>query len=76
MILAGHRPETIMEIASRGLAFWSYQVIYFDIKMHQEKAFQSFVAQKAKEARLQLENYYNSLSTKMQNEITGNSNFS
>ncbi|KII67054.1 E3 ubiquitin-protein ligase CCNB1IP1 [Thelohanellus kitauei] len=51
-----------MEIASRGLAFWSYQ-------MHQEKAFQTFVAQKAKESRLQLENYHNSVTTKMEHEI-------
>lgn len=26
MILAGHRPEIIMEIATRALSFWTYQV--------------------------------------------------
>ena len=25
MVLAGQRPEVIMEIASRGMAFWAYQ---------------------------------------------------
>ncbi|XP_077865951.1 E3 ubiquitin-protein ligase CCNB1IP1-like, partial [Saccoglossus kowalevskii] len=25
MVLAGQRPEVVMEIASRALAFWSYQ---------------------------------------------------
>jgi hypothetical protein len=27
MILAGHRPEIIMEIATRALSFWTYQVL-------------------------------------------------
>ncbi|KAF0989595.1 hypothetical protein HZS_4905 [Henneguya salminicola] len=62
MVLAGHKPENIMEISSRALAFWSYQ-------MHQEKAFQMFIAQKAKDARTQVENYYNSVTMKMQHEI-------
>ena len=26
MVLAGHKPETVMEICSRALSFWTYQV--------------------------------------------------
>ena len=33
MVLAGLRPEIIMEIASRALSFWSYQVI-FSFSLH------------------------------------------
>ena len=28
MVLAGQKPEVVMEICSRALAFWTYQVIY------------------------------------------------
>lgn len=27
MVLAGQRPETIMEICSRAMSFWTYQVL-------------------------------------------------
>ena len=31
MVLAGHKPETIMEICSRALTFWTYQVHHSQI---------------------------------------------
>ncbi|CAB3991793.1 E3 ubiquitin- ligase CCNB1IP1-like [Paramuricea clavata] len=63
MILAGQRPETIMEICSRALSFWTYQA-------HQERTYQEYVSNKAKEKNVQLENYYEQLIAKSQQEIS------
>lgn len=30
MLLAGQRPETVVEICSRALSFWTYQVLISD----------------------------------------------
>lgn len=62
MILAGQRPETIMEICSRALSFWTYQA-------HQERTYQEYVSNKAKEKNTQLENYYEQMIAKTQQEI-------
>ncbi|XP_062586683.1 E3 ubiquitin-protein ligase CCNB1IP1-like [Saccostrea cucullata] len=51
MVLAGKRPEIIMEICTRALSFWSYQI-------HQERVYQEYVGSKAKERAAQLEQYY------------------
>ncbi|XP_048774590.2 E3 ubiquitin-protein ligase CCNB1IP1-like [Ostrea edulis] len=51
MVLAGKRPEMIMEICSRAMSFWSYQI-------HQERVYQEYVCSKAKERATQLEQYY------------------
>lgn len=32
MVLAGLRPDVVLDISARALAFWSYQVIYFCLK--------------------------------------------
>ncbi|XP_020602293.1 E3 ubiquitin-protein ligase CCNB1IP1-like [Orbicella faveolata] len=62
MVLAGQKPEVIMEICSRALAFWTYQT-------HQEKMYQDYVASKAKEKTTQLEQYYNQVLSKLQAEL-------
>ncbi|XP_029182622.2 E3 ubiquitin-protein ligase CCNB1IP1-like [Acropora millepora] len=62
MVLAGQKPEVIMEICSRALAFWTYQT-------HQEKMYQDYVANKAKEKATQLEQYYNQVLSKVQAEL-------
>ncbi|XP_068731639.1 E3 ubiquitin-protein ligase CCNB1IP1-like [Montipora capricornis] len=62
MVLAGQKPEVIMEICSRALAFWTYQT-------HQEKMYQDYVANKAKEKATQLEQYYNQVLSKVQTEL-------
>ncbi|XP_047134440.1 E3 ubiquitin-protein ligase CCNB1IP1 isoform X1 [Hydra vulgaris] len=62
MILAGLKPEIIMEIASRAIAFWTYQ-------SHQEKLFHEYSSNKNKESRNKLEHYYEQLVNKLQAEI-------
>ncbi|XP_014674364.1 PREDICTED: E3 ubiquitin-protein ligase CCNB1IP1-like [Priapulus caudatus] len=61
MVLAGQRPEVVLEIASRAIAFWTYQT-------HQEKMYQEHIGCKAKERSQQLEQYYGQLLTKVQAE--------
>ncbi|ESP00316.1 hypothetical protein LOTGIDRAFT_140959 [Lottia gigantea] len=51
MVLAGLKPDIVMEICTRSLSFWTYQT-------HHEKSYQEYVANKAKERSVQLENYY------------------
>lgn len=34
MVLAGLRPDTVLDISARALAFWSYQVKYFSVCMY------------------------------------------
>ncbi|XP_027057297.1 E3 ubiquitin-protein ligase CCNB1IP1-like [Pocillopora damicornis] len=63
MVLAGQKPEVIMEICSRALAFWTYQT-------HQEKMYQDYVANKAKEKTNQLEQYYSQVLSKVQAELS------
>ncbi|XP_022782786.1 E3 ubiquitin-protein ligase CCNB1IP1-like [Stylophora pistillata] len=63
MVLAGQKPEVIMEICSRALAFWTYQT-------HQEKMYQDYVANKAREKASQLEQYYSQVLSKVQAEVS------
>lgn len=37
MVLAGQKPEVIMEICSRALAFWTYQVLYVFNFLHSSR---------------------------------------
>jgi len=62
MILAGLKPETIMEIASRAISFWTYQA-------QQEKLYQEYSAKKTKESSDKLEAYYEQLVNKLQSEM-------
>jgi len=62
MILAGLKPEVIMEIASRAIAFWTYQA-------QQEKLYHEYAAEKNKESRDKLENYFQQLVNKLQVEV-------
>ncbi|XP_021349651.1 E3 ubiquitin-protein ligase CCNB1IP1-like isoform X2 [Mizuhopecten yessoensis] len=63
MVLAGQKPETIMEICTRALSFWTYQA-------HQERTYQEYVATKAKERAVQLEQYYEQIVSRTQTELT------
>ncbi|EDO33309.1 predicted protein, partial [Nematostella vectensis] len=63
MVLAGQRPEVIMEVSSRALAFWTYQT-------HQERTYQEYVATKSKEKITQMEQYYEQVIAKTNSEIS------
>ena len=78
-----------MEICSRALAFWTYQVsnernqvelvkwivcvycllLLLSTQTHQERMYQDYVANKAKEKTTQLEQYYNQVLSKAQAEL-------
>ncbi|XP_057317494.1 E3 ubiquitin-protein ligase CCNB1IP1-like [Hydractinia symbiolongicarpus] len=62
MILAGLKPEIIMEIASRAIAFWTYQA-------QQEKLYHEYASAKNKESRDKLEHYFEQLVNKLQVEL-------
>lgn len=62
MVLAGKRPEIIMEICSRAMSFWSYQI-------HQERVYQEYVGAKAKERAAQLEQYYEQVISRTSAEL-------
>ncbi|CAH1774320.1 unnamed protein product [Owenia fusiformis] len=62
MVLSGLKPETIMEICTRSMAFWTYQ-------SHQERAYQEYVAKKSKDRISQLEQCYETLAKKSSAEI-------
>ncbi|XP_015275432.1 PREDICTED: E3 ubiquitin-protein ligase CCNB1IP1 [Gekko japonicus] len=51
MVLAGLRPEIILDISSRALAFWTYQV-------HQERLYQEYTYSKAEGHLKQMEKVY------------------
>ncbi|XP_059806711.1 E3 ubiquitin-protein ligase CCNB1IP1 [Hypanus sabinus] len=51
MVLAGLRPEIILDIASRALAFWTYQI-------HQERMYQEYAYSKAEGRLRQMEKMY------------------
>ncbi|KAL5011284.1 hypothetical protein ScPMuIL_009835 [Solemya velum] len=63
MVLAGQKPETIMEICTRALAFWTYQA-------HQERTYQEYVATKARERAVQMEQYYEQIVARTQSELS------
>jgi E3 ubiquitin-protein ligase CCNP1IP1 len=64
MVLAGQRPEVIMEVCSRSMAFWTYQ-------SHQERMYQEYVASRAKEKCTQMEQYYQQVVSRAQAEMAG-----
>ncbi|XP_011813318.1 PREDICTED: E3 ubiquitin-protein ligase CCNB1IP1 isoform X1 [Colobus angolensis palliatus] len=51
MVLAGLRPEIVLDISSRALAFWTYQV-------HQERLYQEYSFSKAEGHLKQMEKIY------------------
>ncbi|KAM7158902.1 E3 ubiquitin-protein ligase CCNB1IP1 [Molossus nigricans] len=51
MVLAGLRPEIVLDISSRALAFWTYQV-------HQERLYQEYKFSKAEGHLKQMEKIY------------------
>ncbi|CAI5791142.1 E3 ubiquitin-protein ligase CCNB1IP1 [Podarcis lilfordi] len=51
MVLSGLRPEIILDISSRALAFWTYQV-------HQERLYQEYTYSKAEGHLKQMEKVY------------------
>nr|XP_038949512.1 E3 ubiquitin-protein ligase CCNB1IP1 isoform X2 [Rattus norvegicus] len=51
MVLAGLRPEVVLDISSRALAFWTYQV-------HQERLYQEYNFSKAENHLKQMEKIY------------------
>ncbi|XP_069083080.1 E3 ubiquitin-protein ligase CCNB1IP1 [Pleurodeles waltl] len=51
MVLAGLRPEIVLDISSRGLAFWTYQV-------YQERLYQEYTYSKAEGQLKQMEKVY------------------
>ncbi|EDL20823.1 E3 ubiquitin-protein ligase CCNB1IP1 [Mus musculus] len=51
MVLAGLRPEVVLDISSRALAFWTYQV-------HQERLYQEYNFSKAENHLKQMEKMY------------------
>lgn len=63
MVLAGQKPENIMEICSRALAFWTYQTC-------QERAYQQHVANKSKEKIQQIEKYYEQIIQRTEAELS------
>ncbi|XP_072037514.1 E3 ubiquitin-protein ligase CCNB1IP1-like [Amphiura filiformis] len=63
MVLAGLKPETIIEVCSRAISFWVYQT-------HQEHLYQEYASTKAKEKFTQLEQYYDQVLGKTQAELT------
>ncbi|XP_064616518.1 E3 ubiquitin-protein ligase CCNB1IP1-like isoform X2 [Liolophura sinensis] len=62
MVLAGQKPEVVMEVCTRALSFWTYQA-------HQERTYQEFLASKAKEKVVQLEQYYEQIIGRTQTEL-------
>lgn len=62
MVLAGQKPEIIMEVCTRALSFWTYQ-------SHQERIYQEYVASKVKEKASQLEKYYEEVISRIQSEL-------
>ncbi|KAL8622799.1 hypothetical protein ACOMHN_026920 [Nucella lapillus] len=61
--LCGFKPEIIMEICTRAIAFWNYQC-------HQERIYQEHLATKSREKTTQLEQYYEHVVNRLQAELT------
>ncbi|XP_065829501.1 E3 ubiquitin-protein ligase CCNB1IP1-like [Oscarella lobularis] len=62
MVLAGQRPEVVMEICSRAISFWSYQACY-------ERTYQEYVSSHAKEKCAQLKQHYEQALSRSQSEL-------
>ncbi|XP_030043384.1 E3 ubiquitin-protein ligase CCNB1IP1 [Microcaecilia unicolor] len=63
MVLAGLRPEVILDISSRGLAFWTYQV-------YQERLYQEYTYSKAESHLKQMEKVYTQQVQSKEMELT------
>ncbi|XP_065321832.1 E3 ubiquitin-protein ligase CCNB1IP1-like isoform X2 [Gordionus sp. m RMFG-2023] len=63
MVLAGLKPEIILEIASQAMSFWCYQ-------SSQEVALQEHMVNKSKEKIAKLEEYYEELLNKITAEMS------
>lgn len=61
MILAGQRPETVMDICSRALTFWNYQIC-------QEKIYHEWVSKKLRDQATNVEQQYKEMLSKSQSE--------
>ncbi|XP_038071970.1 E3 ubiquitin-protein ligase CCNB1IP1-like [Patiria miniata] len=61
MVLAGQKPDTILEVCTRAMAFWTYQI-------QQERIYQDYIANKSKERSTLQEQYYEHTVTKLQAE--------
>lgn len=69
MVLAGLRPEIVMDIASRGIGFWCHQ-------MFQEKLIHMAKAHQAETQLNHVESSYETLMVKMKNDLqVENKNF-
>ncbi|KAL1238428.1 E3 ubiquitin-protein ligase [Trichinella pseudospiralis] len=62
MVLAGQKPEIIIEICSNALTFWNYQI-------YQESLYQEWVNKKLREQSLVAEQQYQEVIGKLQAEI-------
>ena len=62
MVLAGHKPDVIMEIASRGLSFWTYQI-------GMDRSNLRIQIEKTKEKQLEMQKYFEDIKMTLQNEI-------
>lgn len=62
MILAALKPEIIMEVASRGMTYWTYQA-------HTERMYNEYAVKRSKESRDKLETYYEQIVNKLQAEV-------
>ncbi|KAK7116232.1 E3 ubiquitin-protein ligase CCNB1IP1-like isoform X2 [Littorina saxatilis] len=58
----GLRPETVLEMCTRAIAFWNYQC-------HQERTYQEHMASKARDKNAQLEQYYEQVVNRLQTEL-------
>ncbi|KAF4517763.1 hypothetical protein B566_EDAN002968, partial [Ephemera danica] len=64
MVLAGLRPDIIMDVASRAISFWNYQV-------RLEHAYQENSIKTYREQLTQLQVSYEALVAKIKSEVTG-----
>ncbi|XP_019951074.1 E3 ubiquitin-protein ligase CCNB1IP1 [Paralichthys olivaceus] len=63
MVLAGLRPDIVLDISSRALAFWSYQV-------HQERMYQEYSLSRAESQLKQMEKVLNQQNQSRELELT------
>ncbi|XP_051882951.1 E3 ubiquitin-protein ligase CCNB1IP1 [Pristis pectinata] len=64
MVLAGLRPQLVLDIAARALAFWTYQI-------HQERMYQEFAYNKAEGQMRQMEKMYTQQLQAKDMEVSG-----
>ncbi|VDP47654.1 unnamed protein product [Soboliphyme baturini] len=62
MILAGQRPDVIIDICSRAISFWSFQ-------LYQEKLYQEWLVKKARENAVKTDQQYEQTIAQLRNEV-------